>query len=85
MKLNSNFIITNVMDNDVLIDTTGKHNGLFKLNATSKKVVELLSENKTREEIIDTMFDMYDVDKDTLSNDIDSIIDTLKKVNALDD
>lgn len=85
MKLKKEFVLMNVMDNDVLVDTTGKYNGVLKLNETSKLLVELLKTDISKQDLIDAIKKEYEVDVKTLENDVDELLKTLKRVKAIDD
>ena len=85
MKIKDNYQIVNIMNSDVLLDTTNVNGGIIKLNETSKIIVEGLINNKSKEDIINLLFDNYDIDKETLSKDFDKLIESLKKANAIDD
>lgn len=85
MKIKESYQIMNVMNNYVLIDTSNVNSSIIKLNDTSKDIVELLIKDDSKEDILKYMLDNYDIDIDTLNSDYDSLIESLRKANAIDD
>lgn len=86
MKLNRNYVIKNVLDSDLLIDIKSNFDGVIKLNKSSKDICELVNDGLSREEIIDKLFEKYDIDKDELSKDINGFInDMLEKGIFIDE
>ena len=85
MKLNSNFVIKEVLGNYILIDLSDEFKNVIKLNETSKYIVECVQQNLSKEEIIDKMSKEYKVEKEILSNDINELINNLKKLNIIND
>ena len=85
MKIKKEYQIMKVMNNDVLIDTSNVNSNIIKLNETSKQIVELLIKGMTKQEIIECILKEYNVDSDVINNDFDTLIDTLKKANVIDD
>ena len=79
MKLNDNLVIKNVLDSDLLIDIKSNFDGVIKLNKTSKDIFELVNDGLNREEIIEKLFNKYDINKDELSKDINEFIDEMLK------
>lgn len=77
MKLNSKYVVKNVLDSDILIDIGSIVNSVIKLNKTSKDVVELVIKGLNREAIVDSLYEKYNVDMKTLNNDINSFIDEM--------
>lgn len=77
MKLNKNYIVKNVLDSDILVDIKSNFNGVIKLNKTSKDIIELTEKGYNRQQIIDELFNKYDVDKESLIKDVDSFINKM--------
>lgn len=77
MKLNSNYLIKNVLDSDILIDLKSNFNGVIKLNKTSKDIINLVIKGYERQQIIDELTNKYNVDKETLTNDVNSFINEM--------
>lgn len=77
MRLNKNFIIKHVLDSDIIIDLKSNFDGVIKLNKTSKKIIEYIEEGLDRNEIINKLLDIYEVDKESLINDTNLFIDDL--------
>lgn len=77
MKLNKNFIIKHVLDSDIIIDLKSNFDGVIKLNKTSKRIIEYIEQGLDRNEIINKLLDIYEVDKESLINDTNLFIDDL--------
>lgn len=85
MKLNKNYTISNVMDNTILINIKDVNSSIIKLNETSKYIVEGIINGLNKEEIIKNMLCEFDIDKESLNKDFDSLIERLKKDNIIDE
>lgn len=77
MKINSNYVIKNVLDSYILVDIKSNFDGVIKLNKTSKDICELINEGLNRKEIINKLFDKYNIDLNTLEKDVNEFIDEM--------
>ena len=68
--------VCTVDDELVLLD--GRSGKYFGLNAVARRVYELLAEGKTRAEALSALLSEFDVDKATLSQDVDAFLRELK-------
>lgn len=87
MKLKEDFITHSSVDG-VLLLATGEEaksfHGLVKLNETAAKIVELLKEETSKEEILAKFKEEYpSVDEDILSKDIDNVLAQLESIHAI--
>lgn len=85
MKISSNFVIKEVLGNHILIDLSGELKDVIKLNETSKYIIECFQQGLNKEEVINKMSEEYKVEKEALSNDIDELIEKLRKLNIIND
>lgn len=87
MKIKNGIVIRQIEDEYILVDTgkvLPKFNGMIKLNETSKDIIDLLSKDDlSMDELINKLLDMYDVDKETLTIEVENIITQLKEVNII--
>ena len=84
MKLKNEFI-THVLDGEqIMVSASGSFSGYLKSNKTAAYIVELLKEEITREGIISKLLERYDAPEELISRDVDRILETLKKVGAID-
>lgn len=59
-------------------------NGMVKLNETGELMWEKLVEGTTREELLATILETYEVDEETATKDVDNFIQTLKKPGIIE-
>lgn len=81
MKINSKIIAKELQGETVLLN---EENGdYFTLNSMGTKVYDYVCEGKETREIIDLLFEEYDVGYDKLKADIISLIDEMKGKDIL--
>ena len=89
MKLNSDFLIHNTGNGEMLIpvgEETKKFHGVIKLNETGSLIVHLLeNDNLSMEELLDRLYAQYDGDKAVINQTVKEFINKLKEVNAITD
>ena len=85
MKLKKSFITHLSGDDQVLVDTTSSFSGLIRSNKTAAFIVDCLKEDTTKEHIIDLMVSKYDASREVIEKDVSVILDTLRRVGALDE
>lgn len=87
MKIKSGFVLREVAGQAVVVAlgaAAKDFNGMIKLNASGKLIWEMLDKGAEREEIIEKMLDIYDVDRGVLEADVDKIINTLKDAKIIE-
>jgi PqqD family protein of HPr-rel-A system len=57
----------------------------YSMNPIAMEILEMLKKNMSEEEIIKTLFEKYDVSKSILNKSYDEFIDTLKKLNIIEE
>lgn len=85
MKLKSNFVTHNTDGETLMISAGGSFNGMVRTNSTAGMIVEMLSTETTRDEIIAAMLEKYDVTEEVLARDVDRILTELRGIGAIDE
>lgn len=84
MKLNENFLTQDIDDTQVMVATgDADFSGIVRSNQTAAEIVDLLKEETTRDEVVDKMCAKYDAPKETIAEDVDMVIATLRKIGAI--
>ena len=84
MKLKDEFITHNSDDESMLIPTAdAKFSGIVRGNKTMGKIIELLKEETTEDEIVSRMLEIYDIPEETVRTDVKTVIENLKNIGAL--
>lgn len=84
MRINEDFIKNKIGDECVLVPIgDGYRNGLFTLNETAERIFDLLSEEKEHDEIVATLCEEYDTDKQTAEEYVNDYILQLRKAGIL--
>lgn len=86
MKLSEAFI-THESAGEHITVTTGSDtfNGLVRSNKTAGFIVECLKEDVTKDDIIEKMFEKYDAPREVIAKDVETVLDTLRKIGAIHD
>lgn len=85
MKLKETFITHTTNNEQILVDTSGKFSGIVRNNNTAAFIVDCLKEETSVEEIINKMIEEYDAPLEDIKKGVDDVLDTLRKVGALDE
>ena len=85
MKLKNEFITHELGGEQIMVSASGTFKGFLKSNKTAAFIVDLLKNEITFEEIVDKLLEKYDAPKDIIEKDVLRIIETLRKVGALDE
>ena len=84
MKLKDDFITQDIDDTQFLVPVGAEaFSGIVRSNATAAFIVECLKEETTEEEITDKMCARYDAPRSVIESDVKEIIDTLRRISAL--
>lgn len=86
MKIKKGFV-TYENGDEYIMTGVGEANfhGIIRSNSVAAFIVECLREETTKEEIVDKMYEVYDADRETLGAGVDSVLETLRKIGALDE
>lgn len=93
MKIKKEFILKKLNENTenemTIVIAVGKYakniSGYIKLNETSEFLWNMLKDGATKEELINGLLSEYDVTKEIASKDVEAVIETLKKIGAIDE
>lgn len=85
MKLKDGFI-THETDGEHIMVSTGnvKFSGLVRSNRTAAFIVDCLKSETSEAEIIEKMAEKYDAPKEIITADVKKILDTLRRIGAID-
>lgn len=87
MKIKDSFVTQMIKGVQVMVDVSGKDfRGMIRSNKTASFIVDNLRKETTREELLDCMKRRYNgVSEEILAEDLDHVLQTLRKVNALEE
>ena len=87
MKIQKEFVLREIAGDYVIIPT-GKtaltFNGLITVNEVGAELWKMLQSDVTFEDLTQGLLDIYDVDEETVKEDIREFLDTLEKGGVLD-
>lgn len=87
MKIKDDFALRKVADSYVVVPVnslTLDFNGVINLNETAAFLFEQLQKGIEKEELVEKMFDEYDVTREKASADIDLFINKLKDADVFE-
>lgn len=85
MKLKNEFITHETDGEQIMVSAGTSFNGIVKSNKTAAFIVNCLKTDTTPAKIIEKMLVQYDVSKETITTDVQKIIDKLRSIGALDE
>ena len=86
MKLKRDFIVHNKKGETLLIPTgNSEFSGIVQGNKTFGAIVELLQEETTVEAMVEALFARFDITREKIEADVQTVITELKKIGALDE
>lgn len=68
-----------------MISAGGSFNGMVRSNSTAGEIIEMLKSEITRDEIVEKMFDKYEVEREILEKDVDKVLGALRSIGAIDE
>ena len=85
MKLKDNYITQDIDGTQVMV-ATGRtdFNGIVRSNKTAGEIIDLLKQDRSMDDIIEEMLKKYEVDRETITKDVNKVIDTLRAIGALE-
>ena len=86
MEVKKQLVLREIAGDYALIpvgDTVIKNNGLFSLSETGARIWELLPQADSAEELVEALLEEYDVDRETLSRDVDEFLEQLRQLEIL--
>lgn len=87
MKIKDGFILRDIGDKTVVVATgeqSENFNGIIRLNATGKMFWEALSVGCEKEELVEKILSLYDIDRETATADVDAFIKKLEGADLID-
>ena len=86
MKLKPDFITQDIDDTQFLVPVGAEaFSGIVRSNKTAAFIVDCLKEETTEEAIIEAMCKKYDAPRNVITSDVKQILNTLRRINALDE
>jgi len=86
MRLKDEFITQDLGDEQVMVAEGGDaFNGIVRSNETAAFIVDMLSEDVSEKDIVDAMCAKYDAPRSMIEEDVRSILDILRSINALEE
>ena len=86
MKIKDTFVLSEIGGSYIVIPTgsdTVDLNGMITLNETAYFMWNKLQNDITKEELVDEFLKEYDIDRETVSDDIDEFINKLRTIGAI--
>lgn len=86
MKIKDSFVLSEIGGSYIVIPTgsdTVDLNGMITLNETGNFMWNKMKDEITKDELIEEFLKEYDVDKDTVSKDIDEFVENLRTIGAI--
>lgn len=87
MKIKDGFLLRQFGEESIVVavgEGSEDFNKLITLNSVGAFIFEKLGNDITREELIKSVIDRYDIDKETAERDTDAFIGKLKEAGLLD-
>lgn len=86
MKLKKEFITYNTDDKHIMVSTDTKlFSGIVQSNTTGGRIIELMKNETTRDQIIQDMLKEYSATEEIIAKDVDKVIENLRAIGALDE
>ena len=89
MKLKSEYVVYDSMAGEKISVATGKEmdnfNGLLRANETAGLILEYLQEETTEEAIVAKLLDRYDATEEDVKAGVAQVLETLRKIKALEE
>ena len=87
MKIKDGFLLRQFGEESIVVavgEGSEDFNKLITLNSVGAFIFEKLGNDISREELIESVIDRYDIDKETAERDTDAFIGKLKEAGLLD-
>ena len=86
MKLRSNTVTMDVDGTRFLVPVGAEaFRGVARSNETAAFILDCLAQETTEDAIVDAMCAKYNAPRDQIAADVREILDTLRRINALDE
>ena len=87
MKIKEGFLLREIANTHIIVPVAERvidFKGIMILSGVSPAIVEYMNEHRTREEILEHVLDLYDIDKETAENDLDKFISHMEASGVLE-
>lgn len=88
MKLRNGFITYNSGSEQIMVAAGAASDvfrGMVRSNATAAFIIDCLKTEISREELAEKLVERYDAPREIISRDLDRVLDSLRKIGALDE
>jgi hypothetical protein len=88
MKLHNGFITYNSGSEQIMVaagSASEVFRGMVRSNATAAFIIDCLKEEITREALADKLTQRYDAPREIIVRDLDKVLDSLRRIGALDE
>ena len=86
MRLNREFLTHETGDETILVPTgKAEFSGVVRGNRTLGAVLQLLKEDRSRDEIVQAMKERFDAPDGAIERDVDRVLEELGKIGAIDE
>ena len=68
-----------------MVSVDGSFSGMVRSNSTAAEIITLLSEETTRDCVVDAMLEKYDAEREIIERDVDSVLESLRSIGAIDE
>lgn len=87
MKIKEGFVLREVLGDYLVVavgDRVKEFNGMLTLNATSKLIFEGIKKGLEIDQIANLLVGEYEISKDKAVRDVNSVVETFKKLNIVE-
>ena len=88
MKLHNGFITYTTGAEQIMVAAGAASEvfrGMVRSNETAAYIIECLKSEISREELVDNLCQRYEAPRDIICRDLEKVLDTLRKIGALDE
>ena len=86
MKLKDTFITYTTDSEQIMVPATSDgFRGMVRSNKTAAFIIDCLKEGCSKEQLIEKMTEKYDASREILIRDVEYVLETLRKIGALDE
>lgn len=86
MKLKKEFVTYSTDEKHMMVCTDTKmFSGIVQSNATGGRIIELMKNETTRDQIIQEMLKEYSTSEDLIAKDVDKVIEKMRSIGALEE
>ncbi len=88
MRIKEEFVKTELGDSAILVPVGAaddEFHGVIRLNETAAFLVDQLRQNVTEEDLVLALLNEYDVERSVAEKNIRAVLDSLRKVKALEE